>query len=375
MARSRSIRLGVVGLGMGRNHALACLDLPEVELVAVAEPRAERLEQLKNRPDGAVSHQEQLAAVQRYDDYKTMIRDERLDAVSLALPTDIHASASEWCLKAGVHVLCEKPPTTSAAQMKQVWKVAKDRDLTYAYVRQQRFQPHKWAARELATTGKLGTITHAESHWLRSRGIPWREGWGVNKDAGGGVLLDLGIHIIDDAWFLMGNPEPEALFAGMHCNFSHLAKGRTDLTMPYNADDHTVGLIRFVGGATLSLSTSFALNRVKEEHRQPSDGPIERSEWLELGVYGHKASVDLSKKLLISHHAEGVTVKDLPIPKRLAKMRTNFQGLIGDFANAILDHRPPLNDARQALQLMRMLDALKKSAHTGRSVTLKPLDD
>ena len=198
---------------------------------------------------------------------------------------------------------------------------------------------------------------------------------GVNKDAGGGVLLDLGIHTIDDAWFCMGNPEPESVFCSMHCGFSYLAEGRNDLTMPYNADDLTTAMIRFAGGATLTTSASFAGNRVKRaDHDRDDTGPISNSEWLELGVYGTKAGIDVQHQRVVSHHKKGVTVKPLVVPKRLEKMPSGFEGLIGDFADAIASNRPPLNDARQAVQLMRMLDGLKKSAQTGRSVAIRPLD-
>jgi predicted dehydrogenase len=371
---SAPLRFGVVGLGMGKAHAKALLGLPGIELTAIAEPRAERFEQL--RQEVVNRHPERsskLDAITRYDSYQEMIKAGAVDAVSLALPTDIHFEATAWCLKRDIHVVCEKPPTTDGGQMKKLWKLAQQRGLAYAFVRQQRFQPKVFAARELATKGKLGVISHAESHWLRSRGIPWREGWGVNKDAGGGVLLDLGIHKVDDAWLCMGNPDPESVFCGMHCAFSHLADKRTDLTMDYNADDATIGMIRFAGGATLSMSVSFAMNRVKAVDYD-QDGVVERSEWQELAVYGNKAGVDVSRAKLVKNHAKGVTVGDLPIPKRLENMRTGFEGLFADFAKAVRDERPPLNDARQALQLMRMLDALKKSAETGRSVSLPPLD-
>lgn len=371
MPRPATIRAGVVGLGMGIQHAKACLSLPGVNLVAVAEPNPERFDRLKAQAANISDKAADAAnAVVRYDTYQAMVKSADLDLVCLALPTDMHYDATAWCLKAGVNVLCEKPPTTVASQMKRLLTLAEDRGLTYAFVRQQRFQPNKFAVRELATSGRLGRITHAESHWLRSRGIPWRGGWGVNKDTGGGVLLDLGIHTIDDAWFVMGNPKPVSVFAGMHCGFDYLAETRNDLDYPYNADDHTVGLIRFDNGATLSTSASFAGNRIKSEDLD-SDEVITNSEWLDLGVYGTKAGVEVGKQKLIKHHRDGVTVGDLKVPQRLAKMRTGFEGLIGDVADAIRTGRAPLNDAHQALQLMQMLDALKKSAETGKSVTIR----
>ena len=220
------LRIGVVGLGMGLWHAVACLSVPHVALVAIAEPNLERLKRLQehatnNLDEDAIA---QAKALTRYDDYQTMVQHANLDAITLALPTSIHYEASLFCLRAGLHVLCEKPPTTTAPEIAEIVRTAQERNLAFAYVRQQRFEPRKLAAREMALSGKLGTITHAESHWLRSRNIPWRQGWGVNTSQGGGVLLDLGIHTIDDAWFVMGNPKPISAFAVMHSAFKFLAE-------------------------------------------------------------------------------------------------------------------------------------------------------
>jgi predicted dehydrogenase len=368
---NQPLRIGVVGLGMGIHHAMACLDRPEVELVAIAEPQVARLDRLyelseKRLGTAALT---QAKALTRYDDYQTMVREARLDAITLALPTAIHYEASLWCLRQGLHVLCEKPPTTTAAEMQEIVATAEERGLAFAYVRQQRFEPHKFAARELAVRGDLGTLSHAESHWLRSRNIPWRQGWGVNKSQGGGVLLDLGIHTIDDAWFVMGNPRPVSAYAVMHTDFQFLAEKRDDMRFPYDADDLTVGIIRFENGASLTTSMSFAGNRVSPQD-VGTDGVVESSEWQELGVYGSQAGVDVQKKRLVEHHDAGVTVSDLSIPAHLADMPTGFSGLVADFAQAILEQRQPLNCAVQAWQLMQMLDALRESAETGVSVTI-----
>jgi len=78
--------------------------------------------------------------------------------------------------------------------MDKLAKLARDKALTYMFCRQQRFDPAKFATRDLAVKGRLGSIYHAESKWMRTRWIPWRGGFGVNDTRGGGVLLDLGIH-------------------------------------------------------------------------------------------------------------------------------------------------------------------------------------
>ena len=372
MPRIKPVRFAIVGLGMGKAHASAALHAKHVDLVAIAEPNQERFEQWLDmiREKGPKKLVKAAEKVERFDDYKQMIRSGICEAVSLALPTDMHFAATRFCLQQGVNVICEKPPTTDAPQMRKLARLVNDTGLCYAFVRQQRFNPALFHVREMALNGALGDVYHSESHWLRSRGVPFRGGWGVNKDSGGGVLLDLGIHKIDDAWFCMGNPQPAVAFASTHCRFDYLAKGMK-LSMPYNADDFVTGLIRFENDATLNMSCSFAGNRVAPQHLD-EDGLRERSDWQELMVLGTKAGVDVSKGRITKHHKNGVTVCDLNIPARLKNMDKGFIGLFNDVATSIRAGKQPLNSASHALQLMEMLDALKKSADTGRSIKIKP---
>jgi predicted dehydrogenase len=248
----------------------------------------------------------------------------------------------------------------------------KDSGKTYMFCRQQRFDPAKFATRELIAKGKLGSVYHAESRWMRTRWIPWRGGWGVNAARGGGVLLDLGIHQLDDAWFSMGCPKPVDVSAAMHCAFGHLAKGRKDLSLPYDADDNTVALVRFDSGATLNMMVTFAANTV-DQPRIGVDATIaDRVHWIELSVLGSRAGVDVTRRRIINDRgADAVQVGPLPIPSRIERMKTGILGQMADFVDAMRNGRDPLNPAAQALQLMQMLDAIRRSATTGRSVAIR----
>lgn len=371
---SSALRIGVVGLGMGKSHARAILDLPGADLAAIAEPNPARLDDLVQgvAKDKGAKAAAALRTVPIYADYRDMAKNAGLDGIVLALPTDLHFPATDYCLKQGVAVLCEKPPTVNAKEMIRLAKLAKAKRLTYMFCRQQRFDPAKFATRALIEGGKLGKVYHAESRWMRTRWIPWRGGWGVNNTRGGGVLLDLGIHQLDDAWFTMGCPKPVDVSAAMHCAFSHLAKGRKDLTLPYNADDNTVAFIRFANGATLNMMVTFASNIV-DQPRLATDGEItERVNWIDLQVLGSKGGVDVSKRRLITDRgADAVKIGPLPIPAKTAKMKTGILGQMADFVDAIRSKREPMNPASQAVQLMQMLDAIRRSSETGRSVTIR----
>ena len=359
---TEKIRVGVMGCRMGKHHAKAALNAEATTLAALADPSEEVIAQFwdfAGLPAGDVPV---------YDDYRTMIEEGDLDAVVIALPTPMHAESSLFALEHGAHVLCEKPPTVDAAEMIEVADAAASRDLTYMFARQMRFGPQLREARELTMEGQLGDIYHAESRWMRGRNIPFRGGWGVNKDNGGGVLLDLGVHQIDDAWFAMGCPKPVSAFAAMHCGMAHLAPD--DLSMPYNADDATVGLIRFANGATLSFTVTFALNIDWHQGYFDLTRVRERPEWRELRIYGDQAGLDVSKGRIIAGDVTGVSARTYRPRDLFTQYPDVFNAQMSEFARAILENDTPLSSAKQAVALMQMLDAVKLSAQTGKSVEI-----
>src|SRR4029077_13107382 len=123
-------------------------------------------------------------------------------------------------LEAGKHVLCEKPPTLNAAEMKMLRNEETRRRLIYCFGRQFRFSTSMRAARALVQEGRLGKIYYAKGTFIRSRGIPVGVGnWFTEKKrAGGGALIDIGVHALDAVWYLMGTPRPVSVAAQVFRN-------------------------------------------------------------------------------------------------------------------------------------------------------------
>ena len=253
--------------------------------------------------------------------------------------------------------------------MREVAKAAADSGKVYMFARQQRFKRSALHARRLVKDGVLGRVYHGESKWLRARGIAFRNGWGVNKAAGGGVLLDLGVHSIDAAWFVMGCPRPVSVLAAAHCAFSRFAP--PDLTMPYDAEDSVFALIRFEDGASLVIADSFALNA--EAPPGADDGTRPFPDWTELRIFGDLKGMDVKACRLIDNSGERLEVVETDPWEGYAGDRENYLPMnvqMEEFARAIVENDAPMNTAEQALYLMEMLDAIKESAETGRSVQL-----
>ncbi|MHC4915429.1 MAG: Gfo/Idh/MocA family protein [Planctomycetota bacterium] len=368
----RKVRLGIAGLGMGLSHAMAGYKVRNMELAALADVDAKILEKKKERivKKAKTGCFKWLSSVPMYADYRRMVKEAELDAVLIALPTSMHVSASEFALGAGVNVLCEKPPSVKADEMAGVAELSRKRGLTYMYVRQQRFEPAKQVVRRMVARGQLGKIYHADSKWIRSGNIPFRHGWGVNKDHGGGVLLDLGVHVIDDGWFLMGCPRPVEVFAAMHCSFPHVRNGQK-LELPYDADDGCMGTVLFEGGASMQFSTTFAMNTAGPRHlRRKEDTSID---WVELAVYGEKAGAEIHEDLLVRRKGKTEATSHKAIAAKRPGGKSNLTLQLEHFCDCVLTGKEVQNTPEQAVMLMQMLDAARRSAETGKSVSVRQL--
>lgn len=346
---AKKIRVGVAGARwVGGQHAAALRAIRGVDLAAVADIDDNAREEFRKKHGIA----------QGYEDYADMIKLGGLDAVAIALPTGMHAEACSRALRAGLHVICEKPPTSNVAEMKRVARIAEATGLTYMFARQSRFSPGVLASRRAVRAGKLGRIYHGEAVRVRSR---WREladpGWRMDRDSGGGVLLDLGVHAIDEVWFCMGCPRPVEVCAGLHAGFRHLAKE----PKRYTADDCAAGLIRFEDDATLAFLVTFAVNGLS-----PGDGG--RDGWGSSVVYGTKGGLRTGTGTLITGGSNDISAKELPRTARCS----DFEGQAREFIRAVRSGSTPISSAEQAVMLMQILEAAQRSGDKGKAVRIRP---
>src|ERR1043166_4049170 len=155
---TEKLNIGIIGAGWpGQMHALAIREVEGANLHACADLDDERRAAFKNEyaPAKTCAH---------YDD---LLADRDVDAVVICLPNFLHFPASLAALEAGKHVLCEKPPTMNAAEMKVLRDEANKRGLVYFFSRQYRFTPGMRAAKALVDADRLGKIYHAKAIFIR----------------------------------------------------------------------------------------------------------------------------------------------------------------------------------------------------------------
>jgi predicted dehydrogenase len=207
-----------------------------------------------------------------------MIEREKPDAVSVCLPNVLHREPVARRLEAGAHVLCEKPLATSVAEAGEMFACARRAGRHLMAAQNWRWDAGSRAVRRIVDTGDLGEVYYAEATALRRMGIP---SWGVfhqSKLSSGGALLDVGVHMLDLAVWLMGNPEPVRVSAKTDRKFGtrpEIAKMMRNAWNPetFDVEDFAVALVHFANDATLLLRTCWAAHIDAETSPCASSAP------------------------------------------------------------------------------------------------------
>ncbi len=289
-----------------------------------------------------------------------MLSDPEIEAVVIALPNFLHHAATLEAMRSHKHVLCEKPPTLNVAEMEEIRAETTHSGLVYCFGRQSRFGAALLSAKAMVADGELGDVYFVRAERLRSRGIPtWGEGWFLDQTrAGGGAMIDIGIHALDDAWFVLGCPVPLTVSAQTSSRFGHLLPAG----VTSNVEDSAFAFVRFAGGITLHLEVAWAANVTDA---------VPTSSWAgheveNTTVYGNHATLRLNPLTVY-------TMKDMerhelihPTPPE----SLHFESQMSDFVQAIRTRTRPVSDVDQAVSLMKMLAAIYQSSTTGKEVTL-----
>jgi len=348
------LNLGIIGTGWpGQMHAEAIRSTQAANLYACADLDDQRRVAFGN------TH----APTKSYSDYHELLQDRQIDAAIICLPNYLHFPASLAALEAGKHVLCEKPPTLDAAEMKVLREEAAKRNLVYSFSRQFRFSAAMRAARHVIEQGRLGRIYHAQATFIRSRGIPVGVGnWFTEKKrSGGGALIDIGIHALDAVWYLMGTPRPVSISAKVFRNFAHLAN-----VPVFDVEDAAYAFIRFENDAVVQLETCWAGNLTDDVPPRKYFG----QELVNSTIYGTKGSLRLNPLTLFEDRQGEIAA--LPL-EAAPHEPSGFAAQLQNFIDAARGEAVPVNGADQAVALMEMVDAIYASSATGRELPIVDL--
>ncbi|TFG85903.1 MAG: Gfo/Idh/MocA family oxidoreductase, partial [Hyphomicrobiales bacterium] len=220
-----------------------------------------------------------------------------------------------------------------------------------------RFSPEAQVLKEYAESGILGDVYYARTVWNRRRGVPGLGGWFTTKKlSGGGPLIDLGVHRLDLALWLMGNPAAISVSGFCHNKLALSLSARLGRTM--DVEDFSAGFVRLDNGAVLSLEASWATN-------------TEKAEDMSTAILGTKGS------LFHCNSGDGYRMEAKVVAERLGNVEVvtpkdyvpRYANAQQHFVDCIIDGKEPLATAEHGVRVMEILDALYESAEKGREVT------
>jgi predicted dehydrogenase len=261
-------------------------------------------------------------------------------------------------LRAGKHVMCEKPLAMNAGEASEMVATARAADRQLMVHFNYRFTEAAGRLRAAVDEGRLGEIYFAKTAWHRGRGIPGLGGWFTDKSrSGGGPLIDLGVHRLDLALWLMGYPTPVSVSGSAYGLLGRAIA--EECGKEYTVEDLAAGFIRFANGASLVIEASWANNAVHGEEMYT----------VLSGTRGGGACVNIHGgyefRVQVFEECEGA-VRD--VTEKVAA--PPLQSAQAAFAAAIREGVTNPAPGEQGLVVMQVLDALYESAETGREVRL-----
>lgn len=349
------LKVGVIGVGsISDLHIKPYLKNEQVELMALCDINENRLQE-----KGKSYEVEHL-----YTDYKALLTNEDIDAVSICTWNNSHAEIAIAALEADKHVLVEKPLSMTVDEAEAIEEVVKrtGKILQVGFVRRHGDNIH--ILKQFIDQGDLGTLYYAKASILRRLGNPG--GWfsDISK-SGGGPLIDLGVHVIDICWYMMGRPRPISVSGNTYKklgNRSHIENLSFYKAADYDptlndVEDLANALIRFENGASLYVDVSFTLQAKQDE--------------VSVKLYGDKGGAEIEPELAIVTEKNNTILNVSPQVDTLGfDIEKAFSNEINHFVSCCLEDKESIAPVADGVNVMKILSAVYESAETGREIQL-----
>ena len=330
-------RVVIAGYGhIAHNHAQAVLRAEDTILSGVLGRDAAKCDAFAER----------YSAPKRYTSVDALAQDGDVDAVIIAWPNALHAPVAEAMMRAGKHVLVEKPMAMNEAEARRMQEVARDTGRQLMVGHMWRFDREAQALREVIASGALGDIVKTKGYGVHTHWGP--EGWFTQPElAGGGALIDMGVHAIDTVRYLLGDPDPVTVYARLGTRFGE-----------YDVDDDGILVIEWSQG-TVSL--------IESGWWHPHTDGVEAATQL-FGTLGYGRLFPTSW----SHGPEdNLIVTTPPFPARKEHCDQHiYDGQVVAFAERIRDGAQVVPGPEHGRVVMAICDAAYRSSELGQVVAL-----
>lgn len=335
------IGYAVLGLGIGMAHAEAAHLSENAVLCAVCDID-------KNRLDEAISMYPEAAA---YSSFEYLLEDKRVDIISICLPSSMHAQYAVRAMKAGKHVLIEKPVDITPERAEFIMVAEHQTKMTAGVVHQNRFNLNMYPIKQAIESGRMGKLFLGSFavKWYREQSYYDRGGWrGTWEYDGGGSLMNQAVHTVDLMRWLMGNPVSVTSHAGI-------------VNHKIDTEDLTASLIKFESGAVATfVSTTCAYPGISTEIcLYGTDGTIEADgDTIKLWKMRNSSDRDKEEEDVLRHYAGGNFAAASFEPGKLFGHRY----VVEDMILAVRDKRAPMVTVKDAVDSLKIVEMIYRSA-------------
>ena len=333
------MKIAFAGAGYIINiHAKAAQAQKDVELAAVVEKYS----------DKAAALAKKFKIKNQYETVEQLLKAGRVDALVIGTPNFLHAPQAIAALKAGVHVMVEKPMAMNAREAEKMLEASAKSRATLMVAHCWRFDEEAlWLKNQSPRLGKIirtkGIGVH--THWGPS-------GWFTQKQfAGGGAMADMGIHALDTARFLLSDPQPVSVYARIGTHYKD-----------FDVDDTGVVIVEWGNGATSYFESGWW---------QPhADGPEAATQLYGTEGFGQLFPTQLELPNVKKQKVELVK-SGFKFPRKEHCPQTMYDAQMAYFINCIRNRATPVPGGAEGLVNMKVVDAAYKSSKTGKIVSIK----
>lgn len=348
----RNVRIALIGAGgIAQTHLRALSQVTGIEVAAICDIDASRAELTAQK----------YGIPNWFTDYNDVLKRDDIEAVSVTTYNQAHAAPTIAALKAGKHVLVEKPMAATLEDATAMTRAAHESDKILMVALKTRYSPHMIAARRIADSGTLGDIYYGESVACRRSGIPgWSGGSFTRKETAGiGTVADIGVYSLDASLFVMGHPKPVSV-SGIVNNllgskFSQPVMGGWEWDpAKLTVEDFGVGTVRFEDGRMMVFKTCWIM------HMDSLGDTL---------FLGTKAGMRLHP-LTVYRDEWGIS-SDIKVDVPKVEDIELFKSENLAFADAIREGKPSPIPADQMLITNVIIQGMIDSAEAGREVDVK----
>lgn len=329
-------KVAVIGLGTAAQliHLPILTRIKNAEVTAVAEVKNSRLKAIGDK----------FNIVNRHRDYKDILKNPGIEAVIITTPTASHKEIAIESLKAGKDVLVEKPLARSSQEAKAIVETAAKYKRKLMVGMNLRFRPDLILIRTLIHSGEIGTPFYVKCSWIRKPSS--HEKWFKQKEeAGGGVILDLGIHLVDLSLWLLGYPDVLSVAAQ---NYYHTAK---------NLEDSSISIIRCENSSLINMEVSWSLAVGKDSFY--------------VTVFGNKGSITTEPfRLFKKLGNQYVDLKPGHTESPAQLFKKSYSNELKHFIGAVRGENPLFSSGQRALERLQLIETMYKSAEKQKEISL-----